>query len=145
MLFRSFKDIEEIANEVTPQFKEKIKEFLGIEVSDNLEFKFPELEDLKRLKGEKVFADDQSKEFVRELFDAVAKEDNAKIAELMKKDTAKYLVYSTYAIQYISKITTTYGDYLDGVIYLNRFILSRYPQIILHKQGEPYEIGRAHV
>ena len=134
-----FKDIQEIANDVTPQFKEKIKEFLGIEVSDNLEFKFPELEDLKRLKGEKVFADDESKEFVRELFNAVAKEDNAKIAELMKKDTAKYLVYSTYAIQYISKITTTYGDYLDGVIYLNRFILSRYPQIILHKQGEPYE------
>ena len=47
------------------------------------------------------------------------KRTNAKIAELMKKDTAKYLVYSTYAIQYISKITTTYGDYLDGVIYLN--------------------------
>ena len=56
----------------------------------------------------------------------------------MKNETAKYLVYSTYAIQYISKITTTYGDYLDGVIYLNKFILSRYPQIILHKQGEPY-------
>ena len=62
-----------------------------------------------------------------------------KIAELMKKDTAKYLVYSTYAIQYISKITTTYGDYLDSTIYLNKFILSRYPEIILHKQGEPYE------
>ena len=46
-----FKDIEEIANEVTPQFKEKIKEFLGVQVPDNIEFKFPELEDLKRLKG----------------------------------------------------------------------------------------------
>jgi hypothetical protein len=57
----------------------------------------------------------------------------------MKKDTAKYLVYSTYAIQYISKLSTTYGDYLDNVIYLNKFILSRYPQIILHKQGEPYK------
>ena len=57
----------------------------------------------------------------------------------MQQDTAKYLVYSTYAIQYISKITTTYGDYLDSVIYLNKFILSSYPQIILHKQGEPYE------
>ena len=37
------------------------------------------------------------------------------------------------------QITTTYGDYLDGVIYLNKFILSRYPQIILQKQGEPYD------
>ena len=134
-----FRDIEEITKQVLPEFKEKIKKFLGIQVSDSLEFKFPELEDLKKLKGEKVFSDNESKEFVRELFNAVAKEDNVKIAELMKQDTAKYLVYSTYAIQYISKITTTYGDYLDGVIYLNRFILSRYPQIILHKQGEPYE------
>ena len=77
--------------------------------------------------------------YVRDLFAAVAKEDHGRIAELMQQDTAKYFVYSTYAIQYISKITTTYGDYLDSVIYLNRFILSRYPQIILHKQGEPYE------
>ena len=73
------------------------------------------------------------KEFVTKLFDAVAKEDLKKIAELMNQDTPKYLVYSTYAIQYISKITTTYGDYLDSTIYLNRFILSRYPQIILQK------------
>ncbi|KFM16673.1 hypothetical protein SCCGRSA3_02111 [Marine Group I thaumarchaeote SCGC RSA3] len=115
-----FKEIEEITKQILPEFKEKVKEFIGIEVSDSLKFEFPELEDLKRLKGEKVFADSESK-------------------ELMKQDTAKYLVYSTYAIQYISKITTTYGDYLDGVIYLNKFILSRYPQIILHKQGEPYE------
>ncbi|KFM15433.1 hypothetical protein AAA799D11_01259 [Marine Group I thaumarchaeote SCGC AAA799-D11] len=106
-----FKEIEEITKQILPEFKEKVKEFIGIEVSDSLKFEFPELEDLKRLKGEKVFADSES----------------------------KYLVYSTYAIQYISKITTTYGDYLDGVIYLNKFILSRYPQIILHKQGEPYE------
>ncbi|HJO32095.1 MAG TPA: hypothetical protein QF518_05660, partial [Nitrosopumilus sp.] len=81
----------------------------------------------------------ESKEFVTELFNAVAKENFKKIAELMQQDTVKYFVYSTYAIQYISKITTTYGDYLDGEIYLNKFILSRYPQIILHKQGEPYE------
>ena len=25
------------------------------------------------------------------------------------------------------------------IIYLNKFILSRYPEIILHKQGEPYD------
>ncbi|AFS81387.1 hypothetical protein NKOR_07630 [Candidatus Nitrosopumilus koreensis AR1] len=134
-----FKDLEKIASDILPEFKVKVKEFLGIDVSDSIKLEFPELEDIKRLKGEKVFADNESKEFVRELFNAVAKEDQKKIAELMKQDTAKYLVYSTYAIQYISKITTTYGDYLDGTIYLNKFILSRYPQIILHKQGEPYE------
>jgi hypothetical protein len=112
---------------------------LGIKISDDVRLEFPDLIELKKLKGEKVFSDEKSKEFVRELFDSVANEDLKRIAELMKKDTAKYLVYSTYAIQYISKISTTYGDYLDSVIYLNKFVLSRYPQIILHKQGEPYE------
>jgi hypothetical protein len=134
-----FKKLEEIAKEVFPIFKDKVEEFLGIKVSNNIQLEFPELEELKKLKGSKVFADKDTKEFVTELFTAVAKEDRNKIAELMKEDTGKYLVYSTYAIQYISKITTTYGDYLDNVIYLNKFILSRYPQIILHKQGEPYE------
>ncbi|MGH1522192.1 MAG: hypothetical protein ACRBB2_07540 [Nitrosopumilus sp.] len=134
-----FKEIDEIATEIFPEFKNKVEEFLGVRVSDNLQLKFPELEELKKLKGEKVFADTESKMFVTELFAAVAKEDLKKIAELMKQDTPKYLVYSTYAIQYISKITTTYGDYLNSIIYLNKFILSRYPQIILHKQGEPYQ------
>jgi len=134
-----FKELDNIANSVLTDFKNKVEEFLGIKVPENIVLKFPELEELKRIKGDKVFADKESKEFVKELFHAVAKEDLKKIADLMQQDTAKYLVYSTYAIQYISKITTTYGDYLDSVIYLNKFILSRYPQIILHKQGEPYE------
>jgi hypothetical protein len=134
-----FKELEDITKEIFPIFKDKIEEFLGVKVPDNLQLKFLELVDLKKMKGDKVFADKEAKEFVTELFNAVAKEDLQKIAELMKQDTTKYLVYSTYAIQYISKITTTYGDYLDSVIYLNKFILSKYPQIILHKQGEPYE------
>ena len=135
-----FKDLEEIATGIFSDYKNKVEEFLGVKIPENIELKFPELTDLKRLKGEKVFADKESKEFVTELFNAVAKEDKTRIAELMQEDTAKYLVYSTYAIQYISKITTTYGDYLDSIIYLNKFILSRYPEIILHKQGEPYEV-----
>ena len=135
-----FNSLENIATEIFSTYKNKVEEFLGVKIPENMELKFPELTDLKRLKGEKVFADKESKEFVTELFNAVAKEDKTKIAELMQEDTAKYLVYSTYAIQYISKITTTYGDYLDSVIYLNKFILSRYPEIILHKQGEPYEL-----
>jgi len=134
-----FKELEEIAKEVIPIYKNKIEEFLGIKVPEKIELKFPELEELKRIKGKKVFSDEESKEFVTELFNAVAKQNLKKIAELMQQDMVKYFVYSTYAIQYVSKITTTYGDYLDGEIYLNKFILSRYPQIILHKQGEPYE------
>ena len=66
-------------------------------------------------------------------------DDLKKIAELIKKDTAKFLVYSTYAKMYISKISTTYGDYLDSTVYLNKFILSSYPQIIIYQQGAPYE------
>ena len=135
-----FNNLENIAKDIFSAYKNKVEEFLGVKIPKNIELKFPELTDLKRLKGEKVFADKESKEFVTELFNAVAKEDKTKIAELMQEDTAKYLVYSTYAIQYISKITTTYGDYLDSIIYLNKFILSRYPEIILHKQGEPYEL-----
>ena len=134
-----FKELDEIANTVLPDFKNKVEEFLGVKIPENISLQFPELAELKKIKGKKVFADKESKDFVTELFSAVAKEDLKKIAELMQQDTAKYLVYSTYAIQYISKITTTYGDYLDSIIYLNKFILSRYPQIILHKQGEPYE------
>ena len=134
-----FNSLESIAADVFSNYKNKVEEFLDVKIPENIELKFPELTDLKRLKGEKVFADKESKEFVTELFNAVAKENKTRIAELMQEDTAKYLVYSTYAIQYISKITTTYGDYLDSIIYLNKFILSRYPEIILHKQGEPYD------
>jgi len=135
-----FKNLEDIAADIFLNYKEKVEEFLGMKIPENIELKFPELTDLKILKGKKVFADKESKEFVTELFNAVAKENKTRIAELMQEDTAKYLVYSTYAIQYISKITTTYGDYLDSIIYLNKFILSRYPEIILYKQGEPYEL-----
>ena len=135
-----FNSLENIATDIFSTYKNKVEEFLGVKIPENMELKFPELTDLKRLKGEKVFADKESKEFVTQLFNAVAKEDKTRIAELMQEDTAKYLVYSTYAIQYVSKITTTYGDYLDSIIYLNKFILSRYPEIILHKQGEPYEL-----
>ena len=134
-----FQLLEDISQEVFSEFKEKTEQFLGVKIPTDLTIKYLELEELKKLKGDKVFADSDAKKFVTELFEAVAKEDHKKITELMQQDMAKYLVYSTYAIQYISKLTTTYGDYLDSTIYLNKFILSRYPQIILHKNGEPYQ------
>ena len=94
-----FKNLEDIATNIFLEYKEKVEEFLGIKIPENIELKFPELTDLKILKGKKVFADKKSKEFVTELFNAVAKENKTRIAELMQEDTAKYLVYSTYAIQ----------------------------------------------
>ncbi len=134
-----FDEIEKISEQLLPELKQKASEFLGIQVFDNIKLQYPELKDFKKLKGEKVFCANDARTYVDELFNAVANEDLKKIAELIKKDTAKFLVYSTYAKMYISKISTTYGDYLDNVVYLNKFILSSYPQIIIYKQGEPYE------
>ncbi|KAG2473481.1 MAG: hypothetical protein NPMRTH4_1300004 [Nitrosopumilales archaeon] len=134
-----FDAIEQISEQLLPELKQKASEFLGIPVSAEIKLQFPELKDFKKLKGKKVFCVDDTREYVDDLFIAVANEDLKKIVELIKQDTAKFLVYSTYAKMYISKISTTYGDYLNDVIYLNKFILSSYPQIILYKQGTPYE------
>ncbi|MGB9003849.1 MAG: hypothetical protein WCC52_08600, partial [Nitrosotalea sp.] len=80
-----------------------------------------------------------SSSFVDELFTSIAHEDIKKITQLAKNNTSQFLVYSTYAKGYISQISTTYGDFYESAIYLNRFVLSGYPQIILHKRGVPYE------
>ena len=133
-----FNSLEEISNEVYPSMKSKLEEFSGFSVSDSITLEFPGLLEFKKLKGKKVFAAENARDFVDELFLAVSNEDNKGIVELIEKDKAKYFVYSTYAIQYISKISTTYGDYLDSKIFLNKFVLASYPQIILYKQGPPY-------
>ena len=134
-----FEPIEQIAERLLPELKKKASEFLGISISENIKLEFPELKDFKLLKGKKVFCTNDAREYVDELFNAVADENLEKIAQLITKDTAKFLVYSTYAKMYISQISTTYGDYLDDTVYLNKFILSSYPQIIVYKQGAPYE------
>lgn len=134
-----FDDLEQISEQLLPELKQNAQEFLEIPVSENIKLLFPELKDFKKLKGKKVFCSEDARTFVDELFAAVANEDLKEIAALIKKDTAKFLVYSTYAKMYISKISTTYGDYLDSTVYLNKFILSSYPHIIIYKQGAPYE------
>ena len=133
-----FEDIESICNRLFSDMSKKITEFTEIPVSQT-RVEFPELVEFKRLKGRKVYPTKESAEFVDELFTAIAHEDVEKIASLAEKQTFRYLVYSTYAKGYISQISTTYGDFYESTIYLNKFILSSYPQIILHKQGEPYE------
>ena len=134
-----FDELQKLSEEFFPQMKQKISEYFGISVSDSLKIEFPDLDEFKKIKAKKVFAAENAKSFVDELFEAVAKNDSKKIVELIKKDTAKYLVYSTYAKAYLSKISTTYGDYLDSTIYINKFVLANYPKIILYKQGKPYE------
>jgi len=134
-----FDDLETVCKQVFPKLAEKINEFIGISILPVLKLEFLELKEFKKMKGKKVFADEDSRGYVDELFDAVSDENVQKISELIKKDTVKFLVYSTYAKAYISKISTTYGDFLDSTIYLNKFILGSYPQIILYKQGLPFE------
>lgn len=133
-----FDSIEDMAIHIEPDSKKQIYDFWGIKIPES-NMVFSELNDFKILKAKKVFAPEGSRKYIDSLFDAVAKADRTAIAECMKKDNAKYLVYSTYAKGYISKISTTYGDYLDSSIFLNKFILSSYPKIILYKQGQPYE------
>jgi hypothetical protein len=133
-----FEDIESICNRLFSDMSKKITEFTGIPVSQT-RVDFPELVEFKQLKGRKVYPTKESAGFVDELFTAIAHEDVQKISDLAEKQTFRYLVYSTYAKGYISQISTTYGDFYESAIYLNKFILSSYPQIILYKQGEPYE------
>ena len=134
-----FYDLEKICQEVFPQMVKKVEAFFGITILPVLKLEYLELKEFKKMKGRKVFSSDDARTFVDELFDAVADEDVSKIAMLIKRDPAKFFVYSTYAKAYISKISTTYGDFLDSVIYLNKFILGSYPQIILYKCGPPFE------
>lgn len=140
-----FNELESVCEDVLPEMTEKAEKFLGIERNAAVRIEYPELDDLKRIKGQKVFCSQDSQEFVKELFGAVAAEDKSRVVKLIKTDPAKYLVYSTYAIQYTSKITTTYGDYMNGTIFVNRFVLSRYPRIILYKMGKPYSTNHQRV
>ena len=140
-----FTKLESFSKEIFPEISKKVEDFTGFIVKPNLRIEFPELKEFKLLKGKKVFATKQSRKFVDELFSSVSDLDIKGIAELIEKDTEKFLVYSTYAKSYISKISTTYGDYLDCCVYLNKFILSSYPKIILYKQGQPYDIRKEQV
>ena len=134
-----FDTVENISQKMFSGLVQKVSSYTGLEVSNDLSIKYLGLDEFKRLKGKKVFTD-TGREFVDKLFDAVTKNNLKKISEIIKEDTAKFLVYSTYVKSYISKISTTYGDYLDNDIYLNMFILGDYPKIILYKQGPPYEV-----
>ena len=136
-----FDSIEEICSKTFPLIKQKIENFTGLKVPDNTIIEFPNLYELKKIKGKRIFTTENARDFVDNLVDAIAKEDLGKISSLMKQDTQKFLVYSTYAKNYISKISVTFGDYLDGRIYLNNLFLSILPKIKLYNKGPPFEIN----
>tara|TARA_B110000014_G_scaffold150535_1_gene105046 strand:- start:2857 stop:4074 length:1218 start_codon:yes stop_codon:yes gene_type:complete len=135
----NFTDMKDFCEQNFSVMSEKIHDFTDLEINPKIKIEFPELKEFKLLKGKKVYATNQSKKFVSDLFSAVSDTNIQEISKLIQKDTAKFLVYSTYAKSYISKISVTYGDYLDSTVYLNKFILSKYPQIILYKQGYPFD------
>ncbi|HXG74318.1 MAG TPA: hypothetical protein VNK44_05835 [Candidatus Nitrosotenuis sp.] len=134
----SFESPSQVIESIRGDLEKKLHDFTGLAVSEDVKIEFPGLEELKKIKGRKVFAAPDAREYIDSLFAALARQDKWAIVNLIKQDTAKFLVYSTYAKSYISKISTTYGDYLDSTIFINNFVLSSYPQIILYKQGKPY-------
>ena len=134
-----FDEVEVECSRIFSDISQKVSQFTGLSVSNQIKVEILDLIEFKRLKGRKVFSTKDSQGFVDELFIAIAQENPEKIENLAKRDIARYLVYSTYAKSYISQISTTYGDFYESTIYLNKFILSGYPKIILYKQGAPYE------
>lgn len=137
----TFDSLEDASKEIFPWVKQKINDFTGLKVPENTKLEFPELLELKKLKGKRIFTTNDAREFVDSLVDAISKEDVGKISSLMKHNTIKYLVYSTYAKNYISKISVTFGDFLEDTIYLNKLFFSILPKIKLYNQGSPFESG----
>ncbi|NIM25665.1 MAG: hypothetical protein GTN35_02410 [Nitrososphaeria archaeon] len=135
----NFDSLEQASERLFPWAKQKIQEFSGLLVPENTTIKFPELVDLKKLKGKRIYTTDDARDYVDYLVEAISNEDLGKISSLMKQDPVKFLVYSTYAKNYISKISVTFGDYLDNTIYLNKLFFSILPKIKLYNQGPPFE------
>ena len=96
-----FIELESFSNDLFSDISKKVEDFTGFPISPNLRIEFPELKEFKQLKGKKVFATKQSRDFVDGLFSAVADLDVKGIAELIQKDIQKFLVYSTYAKDFL--------------------------------------------
>ena len=90
-----FDDIESVSQNLFADLVQRVNEYMGLEVSKELSIEYLKLDEFKRLKGRKVFTEN-GRVYVDKLFDAVAKNDLKIISELIKEDTAKFLLYSTY-------------------------------------------------
>ena len=142
---KNFEQLESFVEKESQELIQKVSDFTNLQVSSNIKIEFPDLKEFKMMKAKKVHTTNESRQYVDKLFSAVADLDISQISQLIDSDLAKFFVYSTYAKSYISKISTTYGDYLDSCVYLNKFILSNYPKIILYKQGQPYDLRQEQV
>ncbi|RNJ71665.1 MAG: hypothetical protein EB824_00915 [Thaumarchaeota archaeon S15] len=141
----SFEPLDELAERLLDGMAGLAEGVTGLARAAGLRVEVTGLGEFKSLKARKVHAREDSAGYARDLFAAVGSGDAGAVAGLAERDTPRFLVYSTYAKSYLSKISTTYGDYMEPAIHLNSFILSRYPQIILYRQGRPYEARRAAV
>ena len=133
-----FEDTETLCKSLLSEYAPKASNLFGISYDTDTDLKCLELKEFKRMKSQKVFCNPKSREFVDNLFATVASNDHNAIVDIIRNDPIRYMVYSMYVIQYISRLTTTYGDYSNGTIFINDFILSRYPRIILYNMGAPY-------
>ena len=68
-----FQDLEQICEEVFPQMAQKVNEFIDIQISPTLKLEYTKLNEFKKMKGKKVFAKDDARLFIDDLFDAVFK------------------------------------------------------------------------
>lgn len=141
----SFEPLDSLAGRLLDEMAGLAEGVTGLGRAAGLRAEMTGLDAFKALKAKKVHASGDSAAYVEGLFAAVAAQDARAVAGLAERDTPRFLVYSTYAKSYLSRISTTYGDYMEPAIHLNSFILSRYPQIILYRQGRPYEARRGAV
>ena len=86
-----FDELEKICQVIFPDMAKKVNEFIGIPILPVLKLEYLGLKEFKKMKGRKVFSSDDARGFVDELFDAVADKDVKKIAELIKRDPAKFI------------------------------------------------------
>ena len=89
-----FDDIETVSKNLVADLTQRVNQYMGLKVSEKLSIEYLKLDEFKRLKGKKVFTEN-GRMYVDKLFDAVAKNDLETISNLIKEDTAKFLVYST--------------------------------------------------
>ena len=133
-----FEDTETLCSRFLSAYAPEASNLFGIPYDIDTQLKCLNLEEFKRMKAQKVFCNSKSRSFVDHLFATVASNDRNTIVDIIRNDPIRYMVYSMYVIQYISRLTTTYGDYSGSTIFINDFILSRYPKIILYNMGAPY-------
>ena len=74
-----FVELESFSKNLFSDISKKVEDFTGFPINPNLKIEFPDLKEFKLLKGKKVFATKQSRDFVDGLFSAVADLDVKKL------------------------------------------------------------------